>query len=90
MEPGTQRIAHPEAAGLLHQDEEGRLEGVLRIVGVGQLARQTRNTIAPWRSTSAAKASSAGSPSPRANRSSNCPSVSSRIAPMLKKRAELT
>ena len=37
MEPGTQRVAHPEAAGLLDQHEEGRLEGVLRVMGVVQL-----------------------------------------------------
>ena len=47
-------------------------------------ARQTRRTIGPCRSTSAAKASSADSPRPVAYRSSNCPSVRSRITPRLK------
>ncbi len=34
MEPGPQRVAHPERAGLPHQDQERRLEGVLGIVVV--------------------------------------------------------
>ena len=47
-------------------------------------ARQTRRTIGPWRSTRASKASSAAFPRLVENRSSSCPSVSSRIAPTLK------
>ena len=39
MEPGAQGIAHPEAAGLLHQHQEGGLEGILRVLGgIGQHA----------------------------------------------------
>jgi hypothetical protein len=34
MEPGAQGVAHPEAAGLPDQDEEGGLEGVVRVVRV--------------------------------------------------------
>jgi hypothetical protein len=38
VQPGAQRIAHPETAGLLDQHQEGRLKGVLRVVRVGQHA----------------------------------------------------
>ena len=38
MEPGADRVADPEPAGLPDQDQEGRLEGVLRVVRVGQHA----------------------------------------------------
>jgi len=37
MEPGSQGIANPEAAGFLNQNQECRLEGVLPVVGVGKL-----------------------------------------------------
>ena len=38
MEPGTQRIPHPERPGLLDQDQERGLEGILCIVRVDQHA----------------------------------------------------
>ncbi len=37
MEPRTEGIVNPEVAGLLDQDEERGLEGVLRVVGVDKL-----------------------------------------------------
>ena len=39
MQPGAERVAHPEPARLLHQDQEGRLERVLGVVRVGQRRR---------------------------------------------------
>ena len=36
MEPGTQRVAHPERAGPPHQDQERGLEGVLGVVVVAE------------------------------------------------------
>ena len=36
MEPGTQRIAHPQAPGLLDQDQERGLEGVVSVMGVAK------------------------------------------------------
>ena len=62
MEPGTQRVSHPERSRLADQDEKGGLEGIF-----GRHARRGRwpgrrcQTIASCRSTSAAKASSATS-----------------------------
>ena len=38
MEPGAERVPHPEAAGLLDQDQERGLEGILRVVRVGEHA----------------------------------------------------
>jgi len=38
MEPGAQRIAHPERTGFLDQDQEGCLKGVFHIVRVDQHA----------------------------------------------------
>ncbi len=38
MQPGAERIPHPEPARPLHQDQERGLEGVLRVVRVGQHA----------------------------------------------------
>ena len=36
MEPGRDRVAHPERAGLAHQHQERRLEGVRGLVLVAQ------------------------------------------------------
>ena len=36
MEPGAQRIPHPEGPGLPDQDQERRLERILGVVRVGQ------------------------------------------------------
>ena len=36
VEPGAEGVPDPEAGGLLDQDQEGRLERVERVVGVGQ------------------------------------------------------
>jgi hypothetical protein len=36
MEPRTERVAHPERAGLPHQDQKGGLEGVLGVVVVAE------------------------------------------------------
>ena len=33
VEPGGQRVAHPDRTGLPHQDQERRLEGVVRVLG---------------------------------------------------------
>ncbi len=38
VQPGADRIAHPEAARPLHQDQKRGLEGVLGVVRVGQHA----------------------------------------------------
>jgi hypothetical protein len=38
MEPGTERVAHPETRGFLDQDQKSGLEGILRVVRVGQHA----------------------------------------------------
>ena len=37
MEPGTQGIANPKGAGLLDEDQECGLEGVMGVVRVGEL-----------------------------------------------------
>ena len=84
MEPRAQRVPHPEPAGLPDQDQERGLEGVLGGVVVAEHDRQTPSTIGPCRSTRAAKAISAASPSRAANRSSNWPSVNSPIVPTSK------
>ncbi len=84
VKPGAERIANPEPARFLDQDEESRLKSIQRSSGSASRARQTRKTIGPCRSTRTAKASSADSPRPVAYRSSNCPSVRSRITPTLK------
>ncbi len=34
MQPGAERISHPERAGLLDEYEEGRLEGVVCVVDI--------------------------------------------------------
>ena len=36
MEPGPQRVPHPERAGLAHQHEERGLEGVAHLVVIAQ------------------------------------------------------
>jgi hypothetical protein len=36
MQPGSERVAHPERSCLAHQHEKGRLEGIARIVIVAQ------------------------------------------------------
>jgi hypothetical protein len=36
MEPRAQRVLHPQRPGLLDQDEEGSLEGILGIVRIGK------------------------------------------------------
>src|SRR3954452_1286520 len=36
VEPGPQRVAHPERAGSTPQDQEGRLEGVVGVVLIAQ------------------------------------------------------
>ena len=38
MEPGAERIPHPECPGLLDQDQEGGLKGILPVVRVDQHA----------------------------------------------------
>ena len=38
MEPGAQRIAHPERTGLLNQDQESGLKGVFHVVRVEEHA----------------------------------------------------
>ena len=38
VQPGSQRVAHPEAAGLAHQNQESGLKGILRVVRIGQYA----------------------------------------------------
>jgi hypothetical protein len=38
MEPGTQRVPNPERAGLLDQDEESGLEGILNIIRIAECA----------------------------------------------------
>ena len=42
VQPAAQGLAPPDRAGLLDQDEEGRLEGVLGVVGVAEDAAADR------------------------------------------------
>ena len=36
MQPGAERVPHPEPTGLLEQDQERRLERVIRVVRISQ------------------------------------------------------
>ena len=84
VQPGTERIPHPESAGLLHQNQERGLESILRVVGVNKLrpadAQNHRAvTLDQGRESELRDLALTGG-----KRSSNCPSESSRVAPMLK------
>ena len=77
MEPGPQRVPHPERSAPC-EPGRGRWPGrhLPPHARSRTMARQTRQTIASCRSTSAAKASSATSSASVANRSRSWPSVS--------------
>ena len=82
MEPGAQRIAHPERTGLLDQDQEGRLKGVFHIVRVDQHAPADAGPSVHGDRVLGPGVANACSARPRvANRSRSCPSVSSPAVP---------
>src|SRR5262245_24037925 len=82
VEPGAQDVAIADRAGLLDQDEERRLDGVLPLVGSDSVRRRTPSTIGPWRRRIASKAAS----SPRARyRSKSWDSLSPVAVPSVKR-----
>ena len=71
VEPGADRIAPTDGAGLAHQDQEGGLESILDRVRVRQDGAGRPQTIGPWSATKAVNAASASSFGWERNRSSS-------------------
>ena len=75
----------PEPSRNADQNQEGRLDGVLRVMLVAQDRPAYADTIGPWRSTRAANANSPTSSRRDAKRPSSSPSGSPPIDPILKR-----